>query len=161
MALVTQIYISYYFIYAPWGLMGHVLLAQEKFKPIVILYSVIGILNLIISLLLVKPYGLKGVVLGTTIPYFLIMPILIPYGAKLLRLNLKKYLRYVMYPAYPLALLTAFLVFAIQYIFPDIFDNLVMFIGLAALAAVTYFGSFYLIGLSRKEKREVMGYLGR
>ncbi|NOX32294.1 MAG: oligosaccharide flippase family protein [Deltaproteobacteria bacterium] len=65
-------------------------MAKHKFYAYMTLGEAIA--NLILSLLLVKPYGMAGVALGTAIPFvvtkFFIMP---PYVCKLLKLPVKQY----------------------------------------------------------------------
>ena len=92
MVLPTQIYLSYWFLLAAWGVTGAVLLSLEKYKPILVLNIVAAIGNLILSLILVQWYGVLGVIMGTTIPYLLVLPLLIPYGLHLVGVNIKKYI---------------------------------------------------------------------
>ncbi len=155
MAQSTQVYISYWFVFAAWGVMGTVLLAQERFKPIMTLLSFNAILNLALSLILVQYYGLLGVVMGTVIPYFLIMPIIIPYGLRLMNIKFTTYMREVVLKTYPMVLAAGGLIYGIRYIFPNITDNLLGLGALGLAGVCTYFGLFYQFGLSYNEKKDI------
>ena len=151
----TQVYISYWFVFAAWGVMGSVLLAQEKFKPLLMLYGTNAIANIILSIILVQRYEVLGVVLGTTIPYFFIMPIVIISGLRLINIKFIKYVKKVILTTYPMALAAGGLLYSIIYLFPSITDNIVG-LGLTGLIGIsTYFGLFYLFGLTAKEKSDV------
>ena len=157
MALSTQVYISYWFVFAAMGVMGSVLLAQEKFMPLMIMYAVNAIANLVLSLILVQYYGLMGVIMGTVIPYFFLMPVLIPYALKLVGISFRNYARKVILTTYPIAIITGALLYGLLYSLPDTFVETIVGLGTLGLTGfTTYFGLFYLFGLVPKEKHEIM-----
>jgi O-antigen/teichoic acid export membrane protein len=160
MALPTQVYISYWFVFAAWGVMGSVLLAQERYKPILILFSLIAILNLLLSLLLVHTYGVLGVVMGTAIPYFFVVPFIIPYGLKLMNVKLKTYLKKVIFSTYPMAIITAFLLYCILLFLPALPSTLIGLGMMGLIGLSTYFGLFYAFGLSITERKDVKKLIG-
>ena len=158
MAQATQVYVSYWFVFAAWGVISAPLYAQERFKPILYFNFGIAIMNLVLSLVLVQYYGLLGVVMGTAIPYFIIMPVLIPYGLKLIHINIKKYFREVIWKTYPIAFVTGIEIFLVHHFMQSLMGS---FIGLGALILLgfgTYFGLFYLFSLKRKEKVDLMRF---
>lgn len=155
MTFPTQVYVSYWFVFAAWGVLGSVLLAQEKYRPLLVLYGISAGVNIILSLVLVQEYGVLGVVMGTAIPYFFLMPIIIPYGLKLIGISFRKYMRRVVLPTYPLAFITgAFLLIIINF-FPDITTNMFTLGILALTGYAIYFGLFYSWSLSRNEKKDI------
>ena len=94
--------------------------------------------------------------MGTTVPYFFIMPIVIISGLKLINIKFKKYVKKVILTTYPMALATGGLLYSIIFLCPTITDNMIG-LGLTGLIGIfTYFGLFYLFGLTAKEKFDII-----
>lgn len=151
MVLPTQIFLSYWLLFAAWGVTGSVLLSQEKFKPILFINFSTAIGNIILSLILVQYYEVLGVILGTVIPWFISLAISIPYGIKLVGLNLKDYLNEIWLKTYPLTFLIGVLLYLILIIH---YPSSIIELGIYALFGfLVYWVIFYFIGLTRIEKK--------
>lgn len=71
----------------------------SKHKFIVYMNMVEGVLNFALSILLVKPFGILGVALGTAIPLFLAKLLIQPvYVAKVLGISLNRYIGVILGP---------------------------------------------------------------
>jgi O-antigen/teichoic acid export membrane protein len=156
MVLPTQVYISYWLLFAAWGVMGTVLLAKEKYRPILYFSVSIAISNLVLSLILVQFYGVLGVIMGTTIPYFVIFPVLVPYGLHLLDINYWRYLKNSLLISYIIGGVTALLFYFILFLYtPNSLLEVVIF---GVIGFCIYFGIFYAIGLTPKERNDVKAF---
>jgi len=152
-AIITQVFVSYWFLATMGGVLGTVLLATEKYKLILWFTISITVANFIISLILVQKFGVIGVVLGTAIPYPFIYPFMLIYALKILDVNWKKYLREVVLKTYPAAGLVMLMLLAgIIWLYPG---NIII-LGLYGIATLgLYYGLFYAFGLDSGERNEI------
>jgi O-antigen/teichoic acid export membrane protein len=158
MAFITQVYISYWIFVAYSGIIGVVILAKERYKPVLWFNGVNAILNLILSIILVQYYGILGVVMGTTIPYFITTPFLTYYiFTRILDISLTKYLKSVVLNTYPQALVVAFYLFAFLYFIPNPPIVVLALVLLSSLALYLYL--FYYFGLDKAEKEDVVNII--
>lgn len=120
---------------------------------------VIGITlgNLAISLALVRPLGILGVIIGTTVPYLIDFPLHMRFLLVHIGLPAKRWLREVVAPVYPL-LVVPFAV-SVALLRTPLMDRL-LGVGLAALlSVVAYWIALYAFGLSSSEREEVRAAL--
>ncbi len=151
--LVARVYLLYWFILAPFGTIGNTLLAKERFKPILYLNMGNAVLNLLLSIILVRYYGLLGVVLGTTIPYFVVMPLIHRHAWRLLKIDVRRYTREVLAVPYVLSLFVGGLLYGLQMYLPP--TGLMMLVAYLIIGTGLFAGLFYILGLSPKEKSDV------
>jgi O-antigen/teichoic acid export membrane protein len=152
-AVITQVFVLYWFLFALWGVLGTVLLAVEKFKLILWLNVSLTIINFIVSVILVQVYGVMGVVIGTSIPYIFIMPVFLIYGLRILEVDWKEYFKETFLKTYPQAGLLS-VVLVILYIWA--YPSGIIILGLYGIMTLAlYYGLFYQFGLNSLEKREL------
>ena len=116
----------------------------SKHKFFALSNSLEGVANLVLSIVLVRRYGLMGVALGTAIPMVIIKLFVQPvYTCRIIKLDIRKYyfevLATALFKASTVLLVFWFLIKS--FIFPDYF-NLAVFIVMAILLFVVYI--FYL-----------------
>ena len=153
----AQVYLSYWLIFAAWGITGTVLLSLEKYKPILIINITAAIGNLILSLILVQWYGILGVILGTVIPNLIILPIIIPYGLKLAGMKIRKVASGLWLKTYPIAGVSAIVLVFTQWFYEprSLIDvGILAFFGLAIFWII-----FYKLGLNTGERRQLKKYV--
>jgi O-antigen/teichoic acid export membrane protein len=155
-SLYTRAFVSYLFFYSSWGVLGIILLSQEKYRPILVVNIGIGVTNLVLSIIFTIMYGAIGVILGTIVPWFIVLPFLIPYGLRLTRMPARKYYKGVILPTYPPAIATMLALFVINYFYTP--DTLIEAGLLCLFGLLIYFGAFYSFGLSKKEKGEFWSF---
>ena|GEM_PF-999209 len=125
------------------GAEGHRLLAYSNIS--------IAVTNLLLSILLVRYYGMIGVALGTLIPLgFVSMFVLFPAACRRVEVSIREALITAVWPAvWPGALTAAFLIIASQFAGPS-----ALLILLEALSAgLLYAGTFLLLAVPRTERR--------
>lgn len=113
--------------------------------------------NLVLSLLLVRPLGIRGVVLGTAIPYLIDYPIHIWWLLRELKVPASRWFREVVLPVYPLLLVPVGL--AVVGALTPLASSLA---GLGLLGVVSvgaYFAALYLVGLTDAERADVQAGL--
>jgi len=119
-----------------------VLQATARHRPIAIVALVSSVANLVLSLILVRPFGLIGVAIGTLLPVSLeSLGFVLPFAMRQLRVSPGELLRRVILPAsLPVVPMTAALyvlraAFALDSLFA---------VGLAAVAASAVYAAAYL-----------------
>ncbi|MCD6461280.1 MAG: polysaccharide biosynthesis protein [Thermoplasmata archaeon] len=161
--IIAKVYISYWFIMAGWGVVGMVLLGKEKFKPMAILALCNAIMNLVLSLILVRYYGLMGIIVGTVLPYAVVLPIYYVFLLPLSGVGLREYSREVWAKTYPAA--------GVSFLFCQVFYWLLPFgsgsrfldlvlggsVGIATI--LLYWLIFVFLGMDREERRDIISLL--
>jgi peptidoglycan biosynthesis protein MviN/MurJ (putative lipid II flippase) len=107
-----------------------------------------GVLNLVLSMLLVGPLGLTGVALGTAIPNVVFAAVILPAACRELQIGVATYLRYVV----PRAALGALPVLALLLWFRlGVQVHGVIGIATAGLAMVVLFGVTWVFFVYRND----------
>jgi O-antigen/teichoic acid export membrane protein len=136
---------------APWLFMVNAVVADSvligrglavKRIPTVIAFT---LANLVLSVALVKPLGILGVVLGTALPYAIDYPFHLRILFKHLNLDWRRAVREIVVPAYPPLLMTA-AVCALALSTP--MTSRLLFTGISGILAV---GSYWVIFLWRNK----------
>jgi O-antigen/teichoic acid export membrane protein len=157
MVVVTQVFVSYLFIFSNWGITGQVLLAKEKFGPILLLKSLLVIINLTISLILVQYIGMLGVVIGTAFPFIVLMFLWIPYGFRLVGLNIREYAKEVIFPTTSFAFIVGVVLYDILFFYTP---TSLITVGVICLFGVGLYALlFYTFSMPSNEKEEMWRYI--
>lgn len=131
-----------------------VLLGVGKHKVVALFTLAQAVANIVLSLLLVRPYGLLGVALGTTIPIVCFTAVaIVVYFRHYLRLSLADYLRRSMpLPIVLQAPFVALLLLMKVYAAPA---SLIVFFGEVSVALVIYAALVLLFCVSAAERRAI------
>lgn len=118
--------------------------------------SVHAVLNLALTLLLVRPLGVLGVVLGTVITEFVMFPVGMWYTLKILEVGPAEYVRRVVLPTYPPLLVTG--VIAWGFVAADLANTLVS-VAIAGLASVgAYWLAVFFLGMTDTERADMRSF---
>jgi O-antigen/teichoic acid export membrane protein len=118
--------------------------------------SVHALLNLTLTLLLVRPLGVLGVVLGTVTAEFVMFPVGMWYTLKVLEVGPAEYVRRVVLPTYPLLLVTTLVTWGS--VSAGLANTLV---GVAAVGLVSvgaYWLGVFFLGLTGAERAEMRSF---
>lgn len=152
-SLAAQVLISHQILTVSTPVGDSVLVGLGKLPKRLPYAVALTVENLVISLLLVKPLGIMGVVIGTTVPFFIDYPFHIHMLLKETDLSYSRFLRDVVAPTYPLLLLTlgASLLFLRTRLMKSIVG-----IGIAGVACVgIYWLALFFFGLNEVERMEI------
>ncbi|MDI6735726.1 MAG: oligosaccharide flippase family protein [bacterium] len=154
--IIAQILIIYLFFYMNQTIAHQILIATNRIKFILWYYIGVAILNLLLSIILVKKMGLIGVALGTTIPFILLEAFFMNYIFKVLGVGLKEYFKKVILKTYPLSIVVIVILYLINDFYPP--NNLIQ-IGLYGIFVLgVYLLLFYLFGLENNEKDDIKSF---
>jgi O-antigen/teichoic acid export membrane protein len=151
---------------------SQILIGMNKIKRFVKYYGITAVLNLGLSLYLVREgYGLEGVALGTAIPFAIMEVFFLRHALKVLEIKWRTYAGRVIVRTFPFAGLTALLMAALLFIhkpevrdpvglMDTIFASIVP--GLYFIAGCgTFFILFYYKGLEPHEKEDFKNILNK
>lgn len=94
---VLQVLVLSYLIFLPVrGVALPILMGLDKPRLPTLGFLVAGVVNLVLSILLVRPLGIVGVALGTAIPNALFAVLVLAYACHVLQTPLSRYARYVL-----------------------------------------------------------------
>ena len=131
--------------------------ATSKHKFYSATNSIEGITNLILSLILVKPFGIVGIALGTALPMALIKILIQPYYiCKILKIQRLFYYKMVLKNLLVviLSLVVPYFI-SINYIKPDYFILIIN----AILSFILYIIFIYTFGFNKAEKRYFFSFI--
>jgi O-antigen/teichoic acid export membrane protein len=130
---------------------GHTIVVATGKLPgrLPVILGVVG-LNLVLSLVWVRPYGMTGVALGTVVASFIDYPLHLRYLSRNVGLHYGRFVREVVLPVYPLLLLPAGLAWAARVggLTTSLTSTLLTF----GLSAVLYWMAFLMTMVSRAER---------
>lgn len=157
--IIAQILIVYLFFYMNHTIAHQILIAINRIKFILWYYIGVAILNLLLSIILIKKMELIGVALGITIPFILLEAFFMNYTFKILRVGLKEYLEKVILKTYPLSIVVIIILYLINIFYPP--NNLIQ-IGLYGIfISGVYLLLFYLFGLENNEKDDMKSFTSK
>jgi O-antigen/teichoic acid export membrane protein len=112
-----------------------------------------ALLNLALSLILVRGLGILGVVLGTAIPYLLDFPFGLHWILKYTQVSFRIWLRKVVLPTYPLLVVP--LALGLVLLRTPLMNGLLGVAAAAAACTAAYLVAFFVLGLDRTERNDV------
>lgn len=114
------------------------------------LYPVAALLNITLSLVLVRRLGVNGVALGTLLPMLFIVPIVLRSTCRNLGVSISEYVKKSIAPSLPPALVLVIVVGAYRYYFQlASYPELLLAV---LIGAISYGGVFFMTGLDTAER---------
>jgi O-antigen/teichoic acid export membrane protein len=155
-ALAAQVILSYWLVNANLPV-GHAMLyGLARFKALLVIVVTQTVLNLVISLVLVQRLGVMGVVLGTTLPFFLAFPAHLWLQLRVFRLSLTDWLRDVAVRVYPPLVLPIALAFVL---INGVLGQSLAGVALTLMISVgAYWVAALFVSLTPAEKTELTGF---
>ncbi len=155
-AVLTILTISY-FGYLTHFMAASILYGLGRLKVITILTVAAAIVNIVLSIILVGPYGINGVAWGTTIPQLLLSTIFYPvYISHVVRIGVLEYLRKSLAPP----ILTAAIFVGGLYLLREYvtYSNLAQFFLHIALLLIPYFAVAAFTCLEAEHREAAIRY---
>ncbi len=128
-----------------------ILLMCGKEKELTVVAMIECTANLILSIILIKYYGIIGVALGTLIPNIILGCVYnIPTSCKFARVSLLEFFSFSIFRTLIVGALATVFAYWLLYLYhPDNIFTLLLF---CCIAAGFYLGLFYLLGISKPER---------
>ncbi len=152
-ALAAQVMVSHQLLTAGTGVGDSIVVGRGLLKKRLPYLIGIAIGNLALSVALVRPLGILGVVLGTTIPYYIEYPLHVRFLLKELDVPLGRWLREVVLPVYPLLIVPT--VVGIGLAQTRFMGNLIGVAVCMVVTVVVYWLAVFAFSLSGIEREEV------
>lgn len=152
------IFTSYWILNANTGIPSVILAGMGRLKVLLVYAYAVAALNLVLSILLSRRYGVSGVVAGTTISYALAFPVFLAISMREIGVRFFEFARRAWWPAYPMAaLLGAVLLIAAGPLTRS--RNFVLTTGTGVLAVGIYLAVFWAVAVTRDERKDFMDAL--
>lgn len=153
MALAAQILISHQILTAGGTLGDSMIIGMGKLPKRLPYAIVVTLANLVLSVLLVRPLGILGVVIGTTLPYLVDFPIHMWLLFKLLGVQPRRWVREVVAPVYPLLVLP--LAMSIGALYTPLSGSLIGMAVIGAASVGAYWAAVMAFSMSPVERVEI------
>jgi O-antigen/teichoic acid export membrane protein len=133
---------------------GSVLQGIARHRPLAIMSGLSALLNLVLSIVMVRPLGLVGVALGTLIPTAAVsLGLVLPYAMRVMEITFRQLLRQIILPALLPAIPATLIIYLLQRMF-DI-SSLIPIALAAAAGALVYLTGYLTFGASDFERDSV------
>ncbi len=156
-ATAMTILVGYWLIAAASAVGGAMLVAAGRVRLVAIFSSCVAAVSLALSLILTPPFGLDGLVLGTSIPNATMVPIILWIYCRTFDVPVRRLLGEALIPAYGAGAILALVEVCGQTLLP-IYQPLVL-VGFAALAIGGYATIVYGVWLRASERRLIRAML--
>lgn len=151
--------ISYLFFLVQRGVGHPILMGTSKLKFPTIVMIITAVVNLLISIVLGKYYGIEGVAWGTTIPNLLNTVIMIFYTTNYLKINPFSYIiKTILIPSLSAVFFIAPVLLIKHYI---LIDSYLKFFAVAAIVSAVYALFVFWLFIGKENKRLVLRFIGR
>lgn len=156
-AIYVQLFLIYVFFTLNHSAAAPILTGMGKIKLLARYQIIVAIMNLILSVALIRKIGILGVVLGTTIPFVFMEWYYIKMAFDYLKVDWKVYLQKVIILTYIPGLISAVLLFTISRYFQPTRISTILLVFI--INFVIYGSLFYKIGLEDWEIKMVKGLI--
>lgn len=152
------IFTSYWILNANTGIPSVILAGMGRLKVLLAYAYAVAALNLVLSIILARRYGVSGVVAGTTISYALPFPVFLVISIRLIGVRFFEFVRRAWWPAYPMAaLLGAVLLLVADPLTRT--QNFVLTAGTGVIAVGVYIVVFWTFAVTRDERKDFIDAL--
>lgn len=153
MSTAAQIFLVTYLMYANLSVALPIFIGTGRLRFLMWYTLGTALLNITLSLLLVRPYGVVGVIIGTVAADALLFPLGMWYTLRTLRIRWMDYVRGVVVPMYPLLVLPGLIAWGAASI--GFATSLLGVVLVAAVSIGSYWVLAYVVGLSPYEKSDL------
>jgi O-antigen/teichoic acid export membrane protein len=148
--LALTLFVSYWLAASSTTVAGPMLIAAGRARALLRYAAIVAIANLALSLALTPLIGLEGVVIGTALPNFLIVPAILRLAENCFGVSLQDLKRRVWVPAFSLAAVLAGALLTVRILAPP---HGAVEVGLICLAALlAYWGAYAVLWLEPGER---------
>lgn len=153
----AQLYVSYWLLNANVGVASQIVVGLNRLRFILWYTIVATIANVTISVALAPRLGVLGVIIGTTVPYWIGFPFYMRFVFRTLNMPVSAWLKSVVAPLYPLLVVPIAVGFAARWL--GLTGSLIGVAVTGVLCVGTYWISVALFALDEQERSEARSLL--
>lgn len=157
--LIARLLIAGQLMVPLYALGDMLLTAREKFSYWLKISISLSLLNIVLSIIFVKFYGVQGVAIGTFLANMLELPLLGRFTAKESGLALGQWLKSALVPAAPLLVVPVVLFYGFNYI--EALSSFVSVIAVFLVMVASYWAVIYAVGLQHWERVQVKTFASK
>lgn len=152
------IFTAYWILNANTGIPSVILAGMGRLRILLIYAYAVAALNLALSLVLARKYGVSGVVAGTTISYAIAFPVFVAISMRVIGVRFIEFARRAWWPGYPMAaVLGAILLTAAGPLSRA--GNFVLTVAVGAGGVGAYLAVFWWLAVSKGERKDFVDAL--
>lgn len=155
-AIAAQILISHQLLTSGTAVGDTIIIGLGKLPRRLPYLVGVAALNVVLSLALVRPLGILGVVLGTAIPWFIDYPLHMRLLLKTIDVPASQWARQTLLPTYPLLVVP--LGVSLALLATPLAATMLGIAVIGVLSVGTYWLAVYLLGFTAQERAEVAGF---
>jgi O-antigen/teichoic acid export membrane protein len=156
-SLNAQLFISYWLLWVNLLVPINILIGTSRIRFVMWFSIVQAGLNLLLSLVLVRMFGVRGVILGTVISNVVIFPVGMRYALRVLGVSAGRWLRRVVLPVY--SLLAVPVLAGIGLTALGLTRSLAGVAAAGVISVLVYWAAVYAIGLEAAEREDAQAFL--
>jgi O-antigen/teichoic acid export membrane protein len=157
MAGPTQLFLAYQLVVSSATIANTMLVGMGRVRAVMAYASVAVVVNLVISVILVRPLGISGVIIGTLVGFGITAPLYIRLVLRELSMSLRDFARRAILPILPwAALFAALLVLTAEIARPG---HLITVAACCVPAGVVYAGAVVRFAMTATERAALLGFL--
>jgi O-antigen/teichoic acid export membrane protein len=157
MAGATQLFLAYQLTVSAASIANTMLVGLGRIRAVTLYVTIAAAVNLVFSIILVHPWGIKGVIAGTLIGYGITTPLYIRLVLQELGLGLGRFLRESVLPVLPWAASFAVVVEITRRLIEP--THLITTLATAIPALLIYTVGFVYVGMDRAERARLTAFL--
>jgi O-antigen/teichoic acid export membrane protein len=153
----AQLFLTYQLVTCTATIASTMLVGMGKVRQVTAYVTMAVVVNLIISIVLAKPLGVSGVIIGTLVGYGISGPLYIRLILRELSMSFGDFVRGAIVPIVPWAALFAVVIALTAYVFPP--QGLIAVVLCCVPASVVYVAGVARFGTTREERSALFGFL--
>lgn len=157
MAGPTQLFLAYQLVVSSATIANTMLVGMGRVRAVMAYVSVAVVINLVISVILVKPLGISGVIIGTLVGFGITAPLYIRLVLRELSMSFGDFARQSILPILPWAtLFAALMVLTAQAVQPS---HLITVAACCVPAGLVYTAAVVRFAMTATERSSLLGFL--
>ncbi len=153
----AQLFLTYQLVTCTATIASTMLVGMGRVRQVTAYVTVAVAINLVISILLAKPLGVSGVIIGTLVGYGISGPLYIRLILRELSMSLGEFVRRAIVPIVPWAILFALVIALTAHVFPP--QGLIAVALCCIPAGLIYVAGVARFGMTGEERSALFGFL--
>ncbi len=153
----AQLFLTYQLITCTATIANTMLVGMGRVRSVATYVTFAMLVNLVLSVLLAKPLGVSGVIIGTLVGYGIVAPLYIRLTLRLLTMGAGEFVRRALVPIVPWAVLFAIVIGLTAYVFPPV--GLIPIVLCCIPAGLVYVAGVVRFAMTAEERTALIGFI--